>query len=75
MHGIRDGNDRTPGLQRGDNSSLGNADALLLHGLMDTGPVAFVHLVELVDQADALVCDHQRPAFQSPLLGLEIPVH
>ena len=31
-------------LQRGHDASLGDGDALLLHGLVDAGPVLIVHL-------------------------------
>lgn len=36
--------DSTACLERGDDASLGDGDALLFHGLMDTGPVCIVHL-------------------------------
>ena len=34
---------------------------------MDGHPVLVVHLVELIDEADTLVCQHQSTALQSPL--------
>lgn len=36
--------DSTACLERGDDASLGDGDALLFHGLVDTGPVCIVHL-------------------------------
>jgi hypothetical protein len=55
-------------LKTGDDAGLADADALLLHGLVYAGPVRVVHLVELVDQADALVRQHQGTRLQRPLL-------
>ena len=49
------------------NARLGDGDALLLHGLVDTGPVLVVHLVELVDETDALVGQHQGPGLLGDL--------
>jgi hypothetical protein len=55
-------------LKTGDDAGLADADALLLHGLVNARPVRVVHLVELVDQADALVRQHQGTRLQRPLL-------
>ncbi len=35
----------------------------------------FVHLVELIDETDALVREHQRAAFERPLLCHRVTVH
>ncbi len=59
-------------LKTGDDAGLADADALLLHGLVYARPVRVVHLVELVDQADALVSQHQGPCLQRPLLPGDI---
>ncbi len=37
--------------------------------LVDGGPVPIVHLVELVDAADAHVGQHQSAAFETQLVG------
>lgn len=82
--------DGAAGLQRGDDASLRDGDALLLHGFVDGGstgggdilsasclhrvrngaqysPVGVVHLVKLVDQADTLVRQDERPTLETPL--------
>ncbi len=59
-------------LKTGDDAGLADADALLLHGLVNARPVRVVHLVELVDQADALVRQHQGTRLQRPLLPGDI---
>ena len=46
---------------------LGDGDGLLLHDFVDGGTVDVLHLVELVDAADALIGEHQRPTLQHHL--------
>ena len=41
---VSHGDDGATCLQRGHDASLGDGDALLLHGLVDAGPVLIVHL-------------------------------
>ena len=53
--GVGRRDDRAPGLERSHDAGLRNGDGLLLHGLVDGGPVGVVHLVELVDQTDTLL--------------------
>ena len=48
-------------------TSFGNRDGLLLHGLVDGDLVFDVHLVEFVDAADAMVCKHQGSCFDAEL--------
>ena len=50
------GDDAASSLQTGVDSCLGDRDGLLLHGFVDGGSVFVVHLVELIDEADTLVC-------------------
>ena len=38
--------------------------------LVDGSPVGIVHLVELVNETDSLVCQDQSSGFQGPFLGL-----
>jgi hypothetical protein len=45
-YGIGSSYDSAAGLQGGDDAGLGDGDALLLHGLMDTGSVLVIHLRE-----------------------------
>lgn len=45
-------------MKRGDNASFRDGDGLLLHRLVDGSSVLVVHLVELVDQANAAVGQH-----------------
>lgn len=37
--------------------------------LMDGCPVPLLHLIKLINAADALVCQHQGPAFKHHFLG------
>ena len=48
-------------------ASLGDGDRLLLHDLVDRSAVLFLHLVKLVDAADAHVSQHQGTPFQDYL--------
>lgn len=43
-YGVGGSNDGAASLQGGDDASLRDGDALLLHGLMDAGSVLVVHL-------------------------------
>ena len=42
---------------------------------MDGGAIGLVHLVELVDAADAVVRQHQRAALHLELVGLRVAQH
>ena len=42
-------------IQRTDDSSLGNRDSLLLHGLMKNYSGVVVHLIELINAADTSI--------------------
>ena len=75
LDGVGGGDHRAPRAQRRGDPSLGDRDGLLLHGLVDRGAVGVVHLVELVDQADALVGEHERAAFERPLARHRLLVH
>lgn len=54
---------RSPGIQSGSDTSLGNTDSLLLHGLVDGHSVGCFHLVELVDADYAAICQYQCASF------------
>ena len=43
-YGVGRSDDSAAGLQRGDDASFGDGDALLFHGLVDAGPVLVIHL-------------------------------
>lgn len=43
-NGVAGSDDGAPGLQRSDDPGLGDGNALLLHGFMNTGPVCIIHL-------------------------------
>ena len=51
---------------------LGDAQRLLLHHLVQDGAGAVRHLVELVDAADSVVTESQRPRLQHQLSGLGV---
>ena len=42
---------------------LGNAHCLLLHNFVNRGAVTFIHLVELVDAADAVISEYKCTTF------------
>ena len=52
------GKHRSAGVQGCTDAALGNRHRLLLHHLVDCRPVVLIHLVELVDAADAHVRKH-----------------
>ena len=60
-------NNRAASLERRNNTSLGDRDGLLLHGFVDRGSVLFVHLIELIDEADTLIGKDKRATFEGPL--------
>lgn len=57
---------RATRLESGYDTSFGNGDGLLFHGLVDRRSVGVVHLVKLVDEANTLVGEHESTAFQRP---------
>ena len=62
-------------LQRGHNARLGDGDRLLLHGLVNARAILVVHLVELVDDAHALVGEHESARLQRPLARHRVLLH
>lgn len=61
--------DRGARVEGGGDAGFGDGDGLLLHDFVDGRPVAVVHLVELVDAADAVVGEHQGAALEHHLVG------
>mmetsp|Transcript_58862 Transcript_58862/g.81687 ORF Transcript_58862/g.81687 Transcript_58862/m.81687 type:complete len:641 (+) Transcript_58862:409-2331(+) len=61
-------------LKSGNDSSLGDRDRLLLHGFVKRSPILVVHLVELIDQAHAIICQDHGTTLQAPLSCL-ITIH
>ena len=59
-------NNRTSCLETCHNTSFRDGYRLLFHRLVNRRPICVVHLVELVDQAGALVSKDKRAAFQCP---------
>mmetsp|Transcript_57710 Transcript_57710/g.135452 ORF Transcript_57710/g.135452 Transcript_57710/m.135452 type:complete len:624 (-) Transcript_57710:224-2095(-) len=55
--------------------SLGHTDGLLLHRLVDRHLVLDVHLIELIDAADPVVCQHERACLDAKLPGLLVLDH
>ena len=51
-------------------AGLGDGDGLLLHGLVDGHLVLHVHLVKLVDAADAVVRQHQRARLDAEVVAV-----
>mmetsp|Transcript_98718 Transcript_98718/g.247377 ORF Transcript_98718/g.247377 Transcript_98718/m.247377 type:complete len:214 (-) Transcript_98718:1485-2126(-) len=65
--GVGSGQDGGPAIQRRCDAGFRDGDRLLLHDLVDCGAVALLHLVELVDAADAHVRQHQGPTLEGHL--------
>mmetsp|Transcript_9781 Transcript_9781/g.34429 ORF Transcript_9781/g.34429 Transcript_9781/m.34429 type:complete len:583 (-) Transcript_9781:609-2357(-) len=63
-----------PRVEVGVDTRLCDGNRLLLHGLVDGRPVLLVHLVKLVDAAEAVVCEDERAALERPLLGERVLV-
>lgn len=74
-NGVGRGDDGAAGLQGGDDAGLADADALLLHGLVDGGAIGVVHLVKLVDEADTAVGEDEGAALQCPFAGHRVLAH
>mmetsp|Transcript_47990 Transcript_47990/g.117712 ORF Transcript_47990/g.117712 Transcript_47990/m.117712 type:complete len:337 (-) Transcript_47990:680-1690(-) len=62
-------------MESGDQPRLGDGDRLLFHRLVDGRAVLLVHLVELIDQAQAAVRQHHRPTLQCPLPSGVVLLH
>mmetsp|Transcript_32058 Transcript_32058/g.83970 ORF Transcript_32058/g.83970 Transcript_32058/m.83970 type:complete len:372 (+) Transcript_32058:804-1919(+) len=75
LDGVGGRDDGAPRLERGDDAGFGDRDGLLLHRLVDRGAVLVVHLVKLINQADALVGQHERAALERPLSGERVASH
>mmetsp|Transcript_11512 Transcript_11512/g.37643 ORF Transcript_11512/g.37643 Transcript_11512/m.37643 type:complete len:644 (+) Transcript_11512:854-2785(+) len=69
------GEDGRARVERADDARLCDRDRLLLHRLVQDGARAVRHLVELVDAADAVVRQHERPRLEHKLLGLRVLCH
>ena len=69
---VRRGQNRGPGVERGNHPHLGDRNGLLLHDLVDRGPVVLAHFVELVDAADAHVRQNQRAALERDFPGVGV---
>eukprot|EP00968_Pinguiococcus_pyrenoidosus_P028088 scaffold7625_cov277-Pinguiococcus_pyrenoidosus.AAC.7 len=63
------------GVQPRGDPGFRDAHRLLLHHFVDRRPILVVHLVELVNAADALVRQHERPALERHLSADLIPGH
>lgn len=51
--------DRGAGVESGMDTSLGDRDSLLLHGLMNSSLVFRIHFIELIDATDTVVGEHK----------------
>ena len=71
-HRVGGRQDGRPRVERGLDARLGDGDGLLLHGLVDCDLVLDVHLVKLVDAADAVVRQHQRARLDAKLVALAL---
>jgi hypothetical protein len=53
-------------------AGLADADGLLLHGLVDGHLVRHIHLVKLINAADAVVSKHQGTSLNGKLIVLRL---
>jgi hypothetical protein len=60
VEGVGSRENRRPGIQRSRDAGFRDRDRLLFHDLVDGGAVGFLHLVELIDAADAVVGQYER---------------
>ena len=51
---------------------FGNGNGLLLHGLVDGHLILHIHLVKLVNAADAIVCQHQRSSLDAEIVAVRL---
>jgi hypothetical protein len=68
--GVRSSENARACVQGRLDTRLGDRDGLLLHRLVNGDLVGDIHLVELVDRADAVVGEHQRTGFDREVASL-----
>lgn len=68
-------NNRTACLERRDDASFRYRNRLLLHRLVNRGSVLFVHLIELIDEADTFISEDKSATLKSPLTSDRVLVH
>ena len=56
-------------------TSFGNGDGLLLHGLVDRDLIFHIHLIELINAADAVISEHQSSSLNAELTRLWVLPH
>mmetsp|Transcript_645 Transcript_645/g.1217 ORF Transcript_645/g.1217 Transcript_645/m.1217 type:complete len:225 (+) Transcript_645:775-1449(+) len=69
------GEDGSSRIERGRDSSLGNRNGLLLHDLVDIGPVSLVHLVELINAANTRVCQNEGSSLEHNFSSVGVLEH
>ena len=67
LNGIGCGDNTATGLQRRDNTGLRDRNGLLLHSLVNRCTILVIHLIELIDEAQALISQHQCSTLECPL--------
>ena len=70
---VRCSQDRSPGVERGRDAGFGDRDRLLLHDFVNVCAVSLIHLVELIDAADAVVREDEGSAFQHDFTCVLVP--
>jgi len=66
------GQNTCPGVESGDDTSLGHGHSLLLHDFVQDRAGGFRHLVELVNAADTAVGEDERTRLEDELARLRI---
>ena len=67
--------DRGTRIEGGVDASFCNRDGLLLHSFVDSNLILDIHLVELINTADTVICEHQGTSFDAELTCLGILTH
>ena len=67
--------DRGTSIERGVDASFCDRDGLLLHSFVDSNLVLDIHLVELINTADAVVSKHQGTSLDTEFTCLRILAH
>ena len=67
---VRRGQNGSARIQRGRDAGLRDRDGLLLHDFVNVGAVTLVHLVELIDAADAVVGEDKGTTLEYDFAGV-----
>ena len=73
--GVSGSQDRGTSVESCVDASLSDRDSLLLHSLVNSNLILDLHLVELIDAADAVISEHESTSLNAELSSLVILAH